>query len=102
MHACGKMCSGHMKAALACALLNLNLSLKHVNHTTKLEAKLTKSNNLPTCSEYLLVGEWVFDAIAQLRFVTFAAREGDVGKQMEHFAGRRRRGARRLQSVAPL
>lgn len=53
-------------------------------------------------SERLLAGGWVLDAVAQLGLVAFAARQGDVGKQMQHFAGRRWRGAGGLQSVAPL
>lgn len=34
--------------------------------------------------------------------MAFAARQGDVGKQMQHFAGGRGRGAGGLQSVTPL
>lgn len=57
---------------------------------------------LKQLSERLLAGGWVLDAVTQLGLVAFAARQGDVGKQMQHFAGRRRRGAGGLQSVAPL
>lgn len=53
-------------------------------------------------SEHVLVGGRVLDAVAQLGLVAFAARQGDVGKQMQHFAGRRWRGAGGLQSVTPL
>lgn len=50
----------------------------------------------------LLAGGRVLNAVAQLGLMAFAACQGDVGKQMQHFAGRRRRGAGGLQSVAPL
>lgn len=53
-------------------------------------------------SEHLLAGGRVLDAVAQLGLVAFAARQSDVGKQMQHFAGWRWRGAGGLQSVAPL
>lgn len=49
-----------------------------------------------------LVGGRVLDAVAKLRLVAFAACQSDVGKQVQHLAGRRRRGAGRLQPVTPL
>lgn len=53
-------------------------------------------------SEHLLVGGWVLDAVSQLGLVAFAARQGDVGEQMQHFAGRGWGRAGGLQPVTPL
>ena len=52
--------------------------------------------------EHLLVGGRVLDAVAQLGLVTFAARQGDVGKQVQYFAGWRWGRAGWLQTVTPL
>lgn len=52
-------------------------------------------------SDLLLSGR-VLDAVAQLTLVALAAGEGDVGQQVEHFAGGRWGRARRFQAMSPL
>lgn len=53
-------------------------------------------------TEYILVGRRVLDAVSQLGLVALAARQGDIGKEMHHFAGRGRRGAGGLRLMPPL
>jgi len=53
-------------------------------------------------ARHLLVCRGVLDAITQLGLVAFAARECDVGEQMQDFAGWRWRSAGGLRTVPPL